>query len=64
LTELRENVFNQTGLSSITIPEGVTTIGNGTFAGMSNVRYIEIPSTVTAIGSSVFHNSNSLGYTL
>ena len=43
----------------IEIPSGVTSIGNGVFAGCSNLTSVEIPSSVISIGEKAFlHCSN------
>lgn len=47
-------------IKSVVITKGVTTIGNGAFAGCSNLREIVIPEGVTTIGERVFSNCNSL----
>ena len=46
-------------LTSIKIPEGVTSIGDGAFSGCDRLRSIEIPSSVTIIGYRVFSDYNS-----
>ena len=47
-------------LTSITIPEGVTTIGNYAFSGCTSLTSITIPSSVTHIGMEAFDNCISL----
>ena len=42
------------GLTSITIPEGVTSIGQGAFSDCSSLTSITIPECVTSIGGYVF----------
>ena len=49
-----------TGLTSITIPNSVTTIGSSAFYGCSTLMNINIPSCVTSIGSGTFYNCSSL----
>lgn len=48
-----------TNLTELTIPEGITKIGNNAFAG-NNIKNIEIPSTVTEIGDYAFSTKNYL----
>ena len=43
-----------TGLTSVTIPEGVTSIGGRAFSGCSGLTSITIPEGVTSIGSGAF----------
>ena len=38
----------------ITIPDGVTSIGNGAFSGIGDIGEITIPNTVTEIGANAF----------
>ena len=47
-------------LTSYTIPEGVTSIGNCAFSGCSSLTSITIPESVTSIGEGVFSGCNSL----
>ncbi|MDD3364591.1 MAG: leucine-rich repeat protein, partial [Syntrophomonas sp.] len=48
------------GLTSITIPEGVTAIGNMAFSGCKGLTSINIPEGVTSIGAGAFYNCSSL----
>ena len=48
--------------TSITIPESVTSIGGGAFAGCSNLVSITIPESVTKIGVRAFYGCSSLTY--
>ena len=43
------------GLTSVTIGEGVTDIGDYAFSGCSGLTSISIPNTVTSIGNSAFY---------
>ena len=47
-------------LTSITIPNGVTSIGSYSFSGCSSLTNIEIPDSVTSIGYSTFSGCSSL----
>ena len=49
-----------TGLTSITIPSGVTSIDNSAFEGCTGLTSITIPSGVTSIGSSAFEGCTGL----
>ncbi len=46
--------------TSITIPEGVTSIGDGAFIGCSSLTSITIPEGVTSIGDTAFADCSSL----
>ena len=43
------------GLTSVTIPEGVTHIGSSAFYGCSGLTSVTIPSSVTSIGAHAFY---------
>lgn len=51
---------NLTNLTSITIPNGVTTIGEGAFRGCKGLTSITIPDSVTTIDGNVFLGCTSL----
>ena len=51
-----------TGLTSITIPDGVTSIGEYTFYNCSSLTSITIPDAVTSIGDYVFTPMYLKGY--
>ncbi|MCR5250208.1 MAG: leucine-rich repeat protein [Lachnospiraceae bacterium] len=48
-------------LKNVTIPEGVTSIGNSAFNGCSSLVTVTIPEGVTSIGESAFSGCSSLG---
>ena len=48
------------GLTSVTIPEGVTYIGDAAFAGCSGLTSMTIPSSVTSIGNNAFNGCTGL----
>ena len=47
-------------LRAVTIPEGVTKIGDNSFAGCVSLQTVYVPTTVKEIGSSAFSNCPSL----
>lgn len=49
------------GLTSINIPQGVTSIGNDAFAFCSNLSSINIPESVTSIGNQAFWGTGLTG---
>ena len=48
------------GCKNTTIPNSVTSIGNGAFSGCSSLTAITIPNSVTSIGGSAFYGCSSL----
>ena len=54
--------YNCSGLTSITIPDSVTSIGNYAFCNCSGLTSVTIPDSVTSIGDSAFKNCSGLKY--
>ncbi len=52
--------YDCSSLTSIEIPDGVTSIWDYTFCGCRSLTSIEIPDSVTSIGSNAFSNCHSL----
>ena len=52
--------FYNTGLHTITVPEGVTEVGRSAFYGCSNLESVVLPSTITSIGDAAFAGTNLL----
>ena len=52
--------YNCFSLTSITIPDGITTIENNAFSGCRSLQSITIPDTVTSIGTQAFYQCYSL----
>ena len=52
--------FFATGLTSVTIPEGVTLISGAVFEGCQSLRSVSIPSSVNKIQYAAFNGCNSL----
>ena len=52
--------FRDSSVTSVTIPDSVTFIGDAAFANCSNLTNISIPNSVTSIGFSAFENCTSL----
>lgn len=49
-----------TNLTSISLPEGLTTIGERSFSGCSNLTSISLPESITSIGSYAFNGCSNL----
>ena len=60
IERIGENAFEDALLSSVVIPDSVTTIGDNAFRFMDNLKEITIPNSVTSIGSMVFYNNKSM----
>ena len=60
VTSIGDSAFFCTGLTSITIPDSVTSIGLCAFSGCSSLTSITIPGSVTSIGYSAFDACSSL----
>ena len=52
--------YNCTGLTSIVIPDSVTSIGSNAFYGCSGLTSVTIPDSVTSIASGAFSGCSSL----
>ena len=60
ITSVPSSTFRNTArLKSVTLPEGITTIGNSAFSG-SAIESITLPSTLKTLSGSVFSNCVSL----
>ena len=60
-TTISDDAFNHcSSLTSITIPNSVTSIGNTAFEGCESLTSIIIPNSVTSIGVNVFYLCSSL----
>ncbi len=55
-----DGVFFRKNLTAITIPDGVTSIGDRAFSSCSNLTAITIPDSVTIIGNKTFSDCISL----
>ena len=59
--EIEETAFsNCSGLTSVTIPNSVTSIKGSTFEGCSGLTSVTIPNSVTSIGERAFASCSSL----
>jgi len=51
---------NSVPCTSITVSEGVATIGKSAFQGCSNLASVSLPSSLTSIGEAAFHSCTAL----
>jgi hypothetical protein len=56
VTSIGAHAFRSFGITSVAIPNSVTTIGNGAFAGCNRLTSVAIPNSVTTIGDDAFLN--------
>ena len=64
LKSIGVSALSYTVLSSIDIPEGVTTISKNAFRSSTNIASVTIPSTLQSIGSYAFNRCGKKGMTL
>ena len=57
---LNETFKNCTGITTISLPSNVKTLGNSVFEGCTNLSSARIPNSVTSVGTSLFKNCTSL----
>ena len=58
---IADNAFYYcTAMTSVTIPEGIETIGDWAFAGCISLTEIVLPDTVTEIGEGAFHGCSNV----
>ena len=60
VTSIRPGAFSHCGLTSITIPNSVTSIGDEAFCQSPDLTSITIPNSVTSIGIGVFFDCHGL----
>ena len=57
VTAIDDGAFYNSGITSITIPDSVTSIGEGAFSGCTILSSITTPESVTSIGANAFYNT-------
>lgn len=61
VNKIANNAFSGcTDLTSVTIPNSITTIGESSFSNCSSLTSINLPSSVTSIGDHAFYGCSSL----
>lgn len=59
VTEIKNYAFQKTGITGITLPTTLKTLGDGVFAG-SKLATLVIPNSVETMGAKIFQNCKSL----
>ena len=60
LTTLERYAFQSSGLTSIVIPEGITTYGSSIFYDCDKLTSVTLPSDITTLPSSMFYGTTAL----
>ena len=60
ITAIERFAFNDTGITGLTLPEGVTSIGLRGFANSLNLTEVNLPSTLVTIGAEAFDDCEKL----
>ena len=59
---LSDNLFkNNTNITSVILPDGITTIGDNCFSGCTSLNTVRLPKSLTSIGDLAFSDCTSLG---
>ena len=64
VTSIGNEAFKGTAITSVTIPDSVTSIGNRVFRQCSNLVSVRIGNGVTSIGEGAFHSTGITGVTI
>ncbi len=60
LWKIEEAAFNRTGLLSLSLPEGIESLGDDAFSYSENIKRISLPKSLVSIGSDAFTGCKSL----
>ena len=60
VTKIGENAFAGSAVTSVSMPEGITSIGQYAFSGCQNLESVTLPETLTTLGSDAFSGCQNL----
>ena len=60
LTHLEDNAFDGSGITGITLPDGMTHIGDALFANCHQLKRVKLPADIKRITSHMFSRTDSL----
>lgn len=55
VTKIGENAFAGSAVTSVSMPEGITSIGQYAFSGCQNLESVTLPESLTTLGSEAFY---------
>lgn len=60
VTKIGENAFAGSAVTSVSMPEGITSIGQYAFSGCQNLESVTLPESLTTLGSEAFAGCSNL----
>lgn len=60
VTKIGENAFAGSAVTSVSMPEGITSIGQYAFSGCQNLESVTLPESLTTLGSEAFYGCKNL----
>ena len=60
VTEIGDNAFDYSEITSVTIPEGITKIGGSSFSGCTSLAQVTIPASVEILDDHAFYGCSAL----
>lgn len=60
ITRIKDWAFHQSGITSITIPEGITSLGNSTFANCNKLQTITLPESLVSMDEYAVYGCKNL----
>ncbi len=60
VTKIGEYAFQGSAVTSVSMPEGITSIGTSAFSGCGNLESVTLPESLTTLGNDAFRSCSSL----